>query len=383
MTTKKPAAKSNKPKSDKSKSGKKKPAPVTSAKPAKPRATFAGFVALIGAPNAGKSTLLNQLIGQKVSIVSPKAQTTRIRTLGIMTEKDTQISFIDTPGIFDAKRRLDRAMVQAAWNSLEDADALVVLVDASKKPGDEVDSIISTLKERGHTAILALNKVDAIDPARLLPLTVKLNETGVFSDTFMISALTGDGVDDLKEHLMVRMPESPWFYGEDQVSDLPAQILAAEVTREQLYMQLQQELPYAAAVLPESLEEKRDGSMILRQIIVVGRDGHRAIVLGKGGTRIKSIGEKARTELAEVFGRKVHLFLEVKTDENGKTARTSMPPSGLNSAKSKRGTHARLPLYRPCRRSFFLTVGASIRRLRRSGYPARDADAPVALRLCR
>lgn len=318
MTTKKPAAKNSKPSTGKKNDGKAKAKPARAAKPAKPaqpKKSFAGFVALLGAPNAGKSTLLNQLIGQKVSIVSPKAQTTRIRTLGIMTEKDTQISFIDTPGIFDAKRRLDRAMVQAAWNSLEDADAVVLLVDASKKLSEEVETIIAELKDRKRTVILALNKVDVIDPARLLPLTAKLNETGVFSDTFMISALTGDGVDDLKEHLKTCMPESPWFYGEDQVSDLPAQILAAEVTREQLYMQLQQELPYAAAVLPESLEEKRDGSMIVRQTIVVGRDGHRAIVLGKGGARIKSIGERARAELAEVFGRKVHLFLEVKTDE--------------------------------------------------------------------
>ncbi|MDE2029331.1 MAG: GTPase Era [Alphaproteobacteria bacterium] len=282
---------------------------------AKPKKTHAGFVALIGAPNAGKSTLLNQLIGQKISIVSPKAQTTRIRTLGILSEGDTQISFIDTPGIFAPKRRLDRAMVQAAWNSIDDADAAVLLIDASKRLDEKTESILDELKARKQPLILALNKVDAIDPARLLPLAAKLNDTGIFSDIFMISALKGDGVEDLKKHLQKKMPESPWFFDADQISDLPAQILAAEMTREQLYRQLQQELPYGAAVLPESLEEKRDGSAVIRQTIVVARDNHRAIVLGKGGARIKSIGESARADLARLFDRKIHLFLNVKTDE--------------------------------------------------------------------
>jgi GTP-binding protein Era len=278
--------------------------------------TYAGFVAIIGAPNAGKSTLLNRMIGQKVSIVSPKPQTTRIRTLGIMSEDDTQISFIDTPGIFAPKSRLDRAMVQAAWNSLGDSDALVFLVDASaRKENEKINDILENLKKHKKSAILVLNKVDAIEPAKLLPLAAHLNETELFSDVFMISALTGDGVDDLKNHLKKLMPESPWFYGEDQISDLPSQVMAAEMTREQIYKQLQQELPYAAAVLPESMEEKRDGSVVIRQIIVVARENHRAIVLGKGGARIKTIGEKARADISRLFDRKAHLFLEVKVDE--------------------------------------------------------------------
>lgn len=285
--------------------------------PAKtPKETHAGFVAILGAPNAGKSTLLNHLIGQKVSIVSPKAQTTRIRTLGIMTEGDTQISFIDTPGIFAAKSRLDRAMVQAAWNSLSDADAIVLMVDAAaKRENEKIAAIIDELKRREKSVILVLNKVDCIDASILLPLAAQLNENGIFSDVFMISALSGDGVEDLKKHLKKQMPKSPWFFGEDQVSDLPSQILAAEMTREQLYRQLQQELPYAAAVMPESLEEKRDGSVVIHQNIIVARESHRSIVLGKGGARIKMIGEKARADIGRVLDRKVHLFLQVKIDE--------------------------------------------------------------------
>jgi GTPase len=293
----------------------KKPVKVKK-KAAEPQKTRAGFVAILGAPNAGKSTLLNRFIGQKVSIVSPKAQTTRIRTLGIMSESDVQVSFIDTPGIFSPKSRLDRAMVQAAWNSLADADAIVLLVDASaRKENEKIEAIITELSRREKSVILVMNKVDTIDRAKLLPLVTKLYDTGIFSDVFMISALNGDGVDDLKEHLKKMMPDSPWYYGEDQISDLPSQILAAELTREQIYRQLQQELPYAAAVLPESLEEKRDGSLVIRQTIIVSRANHRAIVLGKGGARIKTLGEKARADIARLFERKVHLFLEVKTDE--------------------------------------------------------------------
>ncbi|MFA4994155.1 MAG: GTPase Era [Bdellovibrionales bacterium] len=289
---------------------------MSSKKASPKKKTRAGFVAILGAPNAGKSTLLNRLVGQKVSIVSPKAQTTRIRTLGIMTEGAIQISFIDTPGIFAPKNRLDRAMVQAAWNSMGDADAIVLIVDAAaRKENEKIAAIIEELKKRKKSVILALNKVDAVEPAKLLPQAAAMNDTGIFSDIFMVSALTGDGVDDLKRHLIELMPESPFYYGEDQVSDLPSQILAAEITREQLFFQLQQELPYAAAVLPESLEEKRDGSVIIRQTIVVSRENQRPIVLGKGGARIKAIGEKARTEIAKIFERKVHLFLEVKVDE--------------------------------------------------------------------
>ncbi|MDD3371161.1 MAG: GTPase Era [Alphaproteobacteria bacterium] len=289
---------------------------MTKKKIQKTEKTHAGFVAILGAPNAGKSTLLNRLVGEKVSIVSPKAQTTRIRTLGIMTENGVQIGFIDTPGLFSPRRRLDRAMIQAAWNSLEDADAVVLIVDASaKNPLETVEPIVEEFKKRKLSAFLALNKIYAMPPSRLLPQAKALDETGVFTDVFMISALTGDGVDDLKAALEKKMPESPFFYGEDQVSDLPSEILASEMTREQLYFQLQQELPYAAAVIPQSLEEKRDGSVIIRQVIVVARESHKPIVLGKGGARIKTIGEKARAALAKLFDRKVHLFLEVKVDE--------------------------------------------------------------------
>lgn len=207
-------------------------------------------------------------------------------------------------------------MVQAAWNSLQDADAIVLIVDAAaRKENEEAAAIVEELKSRKLSVILALNKVDACAPAKLLPQAAAMDKTGVFSDIFMISALTGDGVDDLKNDLKQRMPESPWYYGEDQISDMPTQILACEMTREQVFLQLQQELPYGATVLPESLEEKRDGSVVIRQTIVVARTGHKPIVLGKGGARIKTIGEKARAQISRLLDRKVHLFLEVKVDE--------------------------------------------------------------------
>ena len=306
-----------------------KPAPKPAIKPAQPLAktkaplelakprtdTRAGFVAIVGAPNAGKSTLLNRLIGEKISIVSPKAQTTRMRILGIMTEGDVQIGFIDTPGIFAATKRMDRAMVQVAWNSLEDADAIVLLVDASARIEERTEIIIAELQRRHKRVILALNKIDAIEPARLLPLTAQLNDTGIVEHTFMISALNGDGVFDLKNHLTGRMAASPWFYGEDQLSDLPSQLLAAEITREQLFRQLQQELPYAATVIPESWETREDGSAVIHQNILVSRDNHRSIVLGKNGARIKSISQASRLEIAKLMDQKIHLFLNVKTDE--------------------------------------------------------------------
>lgn len=280
----------------------------------KSKATQAGFVAIVGAPNAGKSTLLNRLIGQKVSIVSPKPQTTRLRILGVLTEASVQIGFIDTPGIFVPKRRLDRAMVHVAWESLKDAEAVVFLYDASSKDLKSGD-IITELRQRKQRVILALNKIDKIPQAKLLPLAQQLHDTGIVDDVFMISALTGDGVEDLKKHLKKKMPKSPWFFGEDQLSDLPSQLLAAEITREQLYYQLQQELPYAATVVPEGWEEKKDGSIVIRQNIIVARAGHRAIVLGKNGSKIKSIGQKARQDIEKLFDHKIHLFLNVKVDE--------------------------------------------------------------------
>jgi GTP-binding protein Era len=292
-----------------------KPQPKPQPMIAKRDDTFAGFVAIVGAPNAGKSTLLNHLIGQKISIVSPKAQTTRMRVLGVMTEDPVQIGFIDTPGIFAATRRLDQAMVGAAWSSLEGADAIVLLVDSAARLDDKMDVIINELQRRKQRVVLALNKVDKITPDRLLPLATKLNDTNIVDDIFMISALTGDGVSDLKNYLKKKMPASPWFYSEDQLSDLPQQLLAAEITREQLFKQLQQELPYAATVIPDEWEVKRDGSAIIRQKIVVARDGHKAIVLGQGGSRIKSVGQAARREIEKLTDQKVHLFLEVKVDE--------------------------------------------------------------------
>ncbi|MDX2027848.1 MAG: GTPase Era [Alphaproteobacteria bacterium] len=277
--------------------------------------TQSGFVAIVGAPNAGKSTLLNGLIGQKISIVSPKAQTTRMKIVGVMTEDSVQVAFIDTPGIFEPKRRLDRAMVQAAWQSLEGADAIVLLVDASGKIDDKVNAIVDELKRRKRRVVLALNKADVLEPAKLLPLADQLNATGIVSDIFMISALKGDGVDDLKKYLITKMPEGHWLFDADQLSDLPSQLLAAEITREQLFRQLQQELPYAATVVPESWENNEDGSATIRQRIVVAREGHRPIVLGKGGSRIKSVGQAARREIEQLTGQRVHLFLEVKVDE--------------------------------------------------------------------
>jgi GTP-binding protein Era len=270
---------------------------------------------ILGAPNAGKSTLLNRLIGQKISIISPKPQTTRMRVLGVLTEGKTQIAFIDTPGIFTPKRRLDRAMINAAWQSLEGADAVVLLVDAGAKRDEKIEAIIDALRAKKKKIVLALNKTDAIEVAQLLPLAAKLNESGIVSDTFMISALTGDGVEDLKKYLMQKMPKSPWFFGEDQLSDLPSSLLAAEATREQLYRQLQQELPYGATVVPESWEAKKDGSAVIRQTIVIARANHKPIVLGKGGARIKSISQAARREIESMLGIKAHLFLDVKVDE--------------------------------------------------------------------
>ena len=281
--------------------------------------TRAGFVAIIGAPNAGKSTLLNKLIGQKISITSPKPQTTRMRVTGVWTSEDekdpTQIVFIDTPGIFEPKRRLDRAMVNAAWQSLDDADVILLMVDAGVKRNAKLDAIIEELRLRKRRVALALNKIDSVARVKLLPLAAELHETGIVEDVLMISAKSGDGLEDLRSYLCGKMPSSPWFFEEDQLSDLPNHLLAAEITREQLYRQLQQELPYAATVAPESWETKKDGSAVIRQTIIVSRKAHKPIVLGAGGARIKSIGEAARKDIIKFLGHPAHLFLEVKVDE--------------------------------------------------------------------
>ena len=276
-----------------------------------------GFVALVGAPNAGKSTLLNQIVGTKVSIVSPKVQTTRTRVRGIVMTDDAQLVFVDTPGIFAPKRRLDRAMVKAAWNGANDADLVVLVIDAGAGITEEVRAIIDQLKNQSSKAILALNKVDKVaDKEKLLRLSQDLFAEEVFTDVFMISAKKGQGTQDLVNFLADKMPDGPWMFPEDDVSDMPLRLLAAEITREKLYYQLQQELPYSATVETELWEERKDGSVKLEQTIFVEREGQKAIILGKGGKRIKALGSDARKELEAIFERRVHLFLFVKVREN-------------------------------------------------------------------
>lgn len=273
-----------------------------------------GLVAVVGAPNAGKSTLVNALVGQKVAIVSPKAQTTRVRLMGIAIEGEAQILLMDTPGIFEPKRRLDRAMVAAAWGGAQDADLIALVVDAKTGFSRRIEEMIDTLKQRREPKILVLNKVDVTPKEQLLTLTAHLNDRLDFEEIFMVSATTGDGVADLKKALAARMPEGPWHFPEEQVSDATDRMLAAEVTREQLYHQLHAELPYESAIETEKYEERKDGSVAIHQQILVARDSQKAIVLGKRGARIREIGEAARKELSELLGRKVHLFLHVKVN---------------------------------------------------------------------
>ncbi|WP_395333829.1 GTPase Era [Novosphingobium sp. BL-8H] len=292
-----------------------------------------GLVAVIGAPNAGKSTLVNALVGQKVAITSAKAQTTRARLLGIALEGETQIILADTPGIFAPKRRLDRAMVAAAWEGAQEADAVLLVVDPIKKRRHELEPLLEALATRPERKILVINKVDAGAKEPLLVLAQELTGKVQFDEVFFVSALSGDGVPELKAHLAKLMPEGPWHYPEDQVSDASERLLACEITREQLYRQLHEELPYDAAVRPEAYEQRKDGSVEIRQQIVVTRDNQRAIVLGKGGAKIKAIGEAARKELTEVLGQKVHLFLHVKVEENWADARDIYEEIGLDWVK--------------------------------------------------
>jgi GTPase len=273
-----------------------------------------GFVAVVGAPNAGKSTLVNALVGQKVAIVTAKAQTTRTRLMGVAIAGEAQILLIDTPGIFEPKRRLDRAMVAAAWGGAQDADLIALVVDASAGITRGVGALLDRLKERSEPKILVLNKVDLVRKDALLTLAAQCGERAEFEEIYMISAVSADGVADLKAALAARVPEGPWHFPEDQVSDATDRMMAAEVTREQLYHQLHAELPYASAIETEKYEERKDGSVVIHQQILVGRASQKAIVLGKGGTRIRAIGEAARTELSEALGRKVHLFLHVKVN---------------------------------------------------------------------
>lgn len=271
-----------------------------------------GLVAVLGAPNAGKSTLVNALVGQKVAIVSPKAQTTRVRLMGVAIEGDTQLLLVDTPGIFEPKRRLDRAMVQAAWGGAEGADVLALVVDAKGGLGSKVTTIAEAIKNRREPKYLILNKVDLADKGKLLLHAEKLTGMVQFDEVFFVSASTGDGLPELKAHLAARMPEGPWHFPEDQVSDATERSLASEVTREQLYLQLHAELPYASAIETEQYLEREDGSVEIHQQILVERPTQRAIVLGKGGARIKEIGARARAELSGIMGRPVHLYLHVK-----------------------------------------------------------------------
>jgi len=303
----------------------------------------AGFCAIIGAPNAGKSTLTNRLVGAKVSIVTQKVQTTRFPVRGVAIAGDAQIVLVDTPGIFQPRRRLDRAMVRAAWSGIEDADAIVHLVDsaaeiavaekggsaADRKAAIDVESIVEGLKAAGKQVILALNKIDGLKREKLLGLSQRLFETGVYSEVFMISAKDGSGVDDLKARIAQLMPENPWFYPEDQTADLPARLLAAEITREKLYLRVHEELPYAAAVETTKFEEQKNGLRI-EQTIFVERESQRPIILGKGGQTLKWIGQKAREELTELMGQPVHLFLHVAVDEKWADKREFYGPLGLD-----------------------------------------------------
>jgi len=292
--------------------------------------TRCGVVAVIGAPNAGKSTLVNQLVGQKVAITSAKAQTTRARLLGIALQDEVQIILVDTPGIFAPKRRLDRAMVQAAWEGAHAADAVLLVVDPIKQRRHELAPLLETLKDRPERKLLVLNKVDASPKEKLLELAQELSGKVDFAEVFFVSALTGDGVPELKTNLASLMPEGPWHYPEDQVSDASERLLAAEVTREQLYRQLHEELPYDSAVRPEAYTVRKDGSVEIHQQIVIGRDSQKPIVLGKRGARIKAIGEAARKELSEILGVPVHLFLHVKVDENWADSREIYEEIGLD-----------------------------------------------------
>lgn len=280
--------------------------------------TRAGFVALIGEPNAGKSTLLNRMVGAKVAIVTHKVQTTRARIRGITMEGNAQIVFVDTPGLFRPKRRLDRAMVAAAWGGAADADIIVLLVEAHRGITEGVEAILENLEARsvGHPVALAINKIDRVEAPVLLGLTDALNKRFPFVETYLISAEKGFGVDTLRRWLASQLPEGPWLYPEDQIADLPLRMIAAEITREKLTLRLHEEIPYQLTVETENWEDRKDGSARIDQLIYVMRDGHKGIVLGNRGEAIKAVGQAARAEIAEFLGREVHLFLQVKVRPN-------------------------------------------------------------------
>jgi GTP-binding protein Era len=304
----------------------------------------AGFAAIIGAPNAGKSTLVNRLTGTKVSIVTQKVQTTRFPVRGIAIEGDAQIVLVDTPGIFTPRRRLDRAMVASAWGGADDADVVVHLIDAAshilaegkegqaadRRSAEDTETIIAALKAADRQVILALNKIDGMRRDTLLALSNTLFETGVYSEVYMISALSGDGVDDLKQRLARSMPPGHWLYPEDQSADVPMRVLAAEITREKVYLRVHEELPYSAAVETTAFEDKADGSARIEQIIYVERESQRPIILGKGGQTLKWIGQKSREELTELLDRPVHLFITVKVDPKWQDSRALYAQFGLD-----------------------------------------------------
>ena len=292
-------------------------------------ATRCGFVAIVGAPNAGKSTLVNRLVGTKVSIVSPKVQTTRTRVLGIAITGQTQLVFIDTPGIFTPTRRIERAMVHAAWSGAADADMVALIIDAERGLYDNARQIVERLKESNRRATLVINKIDLVKRDTLLALTAELDAYGIFDNVFMISATKGDHTDDLLAFFAGQAAESPWHFPEDQCSDMPMRLLAAEITREQVFLQLHQELPYAITVETDQWEERDDGSVRIDQTVFVQRDSQKAIVLGKSGRQIKSIGAKARVELEEILERRVHLFMHVKVRENWLEDRQRYSEMGL------------------------------------------------------
>ena len=289
-----------------------------------------GYIALVGAPNAGKSTLLNRLVGTKLSIVTPKVQTTRSRVLGITLRGNAQLIFVDTPGIFTPKRRLDRAMVAAAWAGAEDADLVVVLIDATRGLDEESRAILDRLAAAGRPIVLALNKIDLVKREALLPIADSARKDYHIDSIFMISSTLGDGTDDLLDFLAAAAPGGEWLFPEDQLTDLPQRLLAAEVTREQIFLQLHQELPYATTVETESWEERADGSVKIAQTIHVQRAGQKAIVLGKGGSQIKLIGQAARAELERFLGRRVHLFLFVRVSEDWAEDRAHYEAIGLD-----------------------------------------------------
>jgi GTP-binding protein Era len=288
-----------------------------------------GVVALVGAPNAGKSTLVNALVGQKLAIVSPKVQTTRTRLLAVAIAGSSQLLLHDTPGLFEPKRRLDRAMVADAWDATRDADIVAALLDSKAGLTPDAARMLDRLSTRQQGVWLVLNKVDLVEKGRLLALAADASARAGAAATFMISALTGDGVADFAAALAEAMPQGPWLYPEDQVTDAPARALAAELTREQLFRQLSQELPYATAVLPETFEERDDGSIVIRQQILVDRESQKAIVLGKGGARVRAIGEAARHAISQALGRPAHLFLHVKVKPDWAEDRGTLAELGI------------------------------------------------------